>query len=313
MKTTLNFNNINKLSTPTWSWLKMNSVSLSLECEKIITEEKLITTKKGEKRTEPVLINFDFKDGSSTSKIQKIDLAQDSELTLILNFTSSALATGFSEIKTKINAAPNSKIHLIKTQLLGKNFVQIDNTEFHCADGAFADFTQIELGGQKVYAQVKTELAGYKSRFNSDTAYIAEKNQLLDMNYESIHTGALTDTKMTVKGTVAGEANKTYRGTIDFKRGCAGATGDEQEETLLLSPNAVNKSIPIILCDEEDVSGTHGATLGRLGEEELFYFESRGISEQQAKQMMKTAKVLAAANLIPDSDTVQRITDFLGL
>ena len=131
------------------------------------------------------------------------------------------------------------------------------------------------------------------------------------MNYESVHTAPHTDTTMTVKGTVADNALKTYRGTIDFKNGCAGATGDEQEETLLLGEKAVNKSIPMILCGEEDVSGTHGATLGRLGAEELFYFQSRGVSEADAQKIMTKAKVLAVANLINDEATVQKISDFL--
>ena len=73
----------------------------------------------------------------------------------------------------------------------------------------------------------------------------------------------------------------------------------------------MNKSIPMILCDEEDVSGTHGATLGRLGADELFYMQSRGISEDEAKLMMARAKIVSVANLIPDSETVEKILDFI--
>ena len=104
---------------------------------------------------------------------------------------------------------------------------------------------------------------------------------------------------------------ETVRGDQALAEYGAGATGDEQEETLLLGEKAVNKSIPMILCGEEDVSGTHGATLGRLGAEELFYFQSRGVSEADAQKIMTKAKVLAVANLINDEATVQKISDFL--
>jgi hypothetical protein len=118
---------------------------------------------------------------------------------------------------------------------------------------------------------------------------------------------------MLVKGTLDGSSLKTYRGTIDFKNGCADATGDEQEETLLMSRTAVNKSIPMILCDEENVSGTHGATLGRLGADELFYMQSRGISEEEAKRMMTKAKVLSVASLVPNDDVRGKIEAFMEM
>ena len=132
------------------------------------------------------------------------------------------------------------------------------------------------------------------------------------MNYVVNHYGKKTDTKMSVKGVVGEKSSKTYRGTIDFKRGCTESTGDEQEETLLMSDNAVNKSIPIILCDEENVSGTHGSSIGRLEEYELFYMPSRGIGEDEAKTMMKKAKILSVAALIPNETVISKITDFLS-
>ena len=131
------------------------------------------------------------------------------------------------------------------------------------------------------------------------------------MTYTVLHKGEQTNTKMIAKGVVSDSAKKTYRGTINFKNGCHGAIGDEQEETLLLSPTVINKSIPIILCDEENVSGTHGATLGKLGADELFYFKSRGISEHQAEKIMSVAKIQSVASLIPNQNIQEKILDFI--
>ena len=86
---------------------------------------------------------------------------------------------------------------------------------------------------------------------------------------------------------------------------------DEMEEVLLLSPKAVNKSIPVILCDEEDVEGEHGSSIGRLSKEMLFYMESRGISEAEAEKIMSRAKIQAAASLLPDEDIKEKINAFL--
>ena len=67
----------------------------------------------------------------------------------------------------------------------------------------------------------------------------------------------------------------------------------------------------MILCGEDNVEGSHGATLGRLGADELFYMESRGISENEAKTMMAKARVLSAASLIPDENLRKKIENYV--
>ena len=321
--------NTNITPALTWTWLKMNGASVNLKEMPISTDAKTVENKNSKDSVNvestglntkieaksavqtPILLHYEFEDGKRYSGEQTVTAEENAEVTVIMDYTSEKNAGGISEIKTKLIAKPYSKIHLVKVQLLGSGFTQIDDTQCEADENAFIDVTQIELGGKDVYAQVKTELNGYKSKFKSDTAYIAKEKQLLDMNYAVNHHGADTDTKMHAKGVVDGNATKVYRGTIDFKNGCHGATGDEQEETLLLSPAATNKSLPVILCDEEDVSGTHGATLGRLGADELFYMQSRGISEDEAKKMMSRAKIISVANLIPNDEIIEKIADFI--
>ena len=101
-------------------------------------------------------------------------------------------------------------------------------------------------------------------------------------------------------------ASKTFRGTIDFKNGSSGSVGDEQEDALLLSDNVINKTMPVILCQEEDVEGRHGATIGQLGEDLLFYMQTRGIDEEEAKRIMIKARLESVARLIPEPEIMQK-------
>ena len=262
----------------------------------------------------PLVISFDFahEEKQSFAASQIIYAKKNTKGTVIFLYEGEDSSKIDSIIRTKIYAEENAKIHVIKVQLLGKNQNQIDETSSVGHENSEIHFTQIELGGNHVNSGLCTELSGYKAKFKSELAFICKGEQHFDINHEVIHTGSETDTKMLVKGVVDGNAVKIYRGTIDFKNGCHGATGDEQEETLLMSRTAVNKSIPVILCDEEDVSGTHGATLGRLGAEELFYMQSRGISESEAKKMMTRAKVLSVASLIPNEEIRAKVESFLA-
>lgn len=261
---------------------------------------------------EPVVIDFNLKDGQSYSGVQTIIGEENSSLAVIMNYTSLPFDRGFCAIQTKVWAKPFSRIHIIKVQLLGQKYIHLDDLQTYADEGAEIKVTQIELGAEKTFANVTAQLAGFKSSFTSSTAYIAKNEQELDMNYCVVHTGTQTNSKMSVKGSVAGNAKKLHRGTIDFKRGCKGSKGNEQEEALLVSPTAVNRSIPMILCGEEEVEGAHGGTLGHLGEDELFYFQSRGIDQETAKAIMVQARIMETLQEIPDKETADKIKSFLG-
>ncbi len=60
---------------------------------------------------------------------------------------------------------------------------------------------------------------------------------------------------------------------------------------MLLGDDVVNKTIPLILCSEEDVKGSHGASIGELPQDILFYFASRGIEKETAEKIISRAKL----------------------
>ena len=69
---------------------------------------------------------------------------------------------------------------------------------------------------------------------------------------------------------------------------------------LLANDGVENKTVPVILCDEDDVAGNHGATIGHVRPEQLFYLGSRGLSEAQAEALFVSAKLEDAALSAPD-------------
>ncbi|MCR5625376.1 MAG: SufD family Fe-S cluster assembly protein, partial [Lachnospiraceae bacterium] len=89
--------------------------------------------------------------------------------------------------------------------------------------------------------------------------------------------------------------------------------GKEHEDVLMLDPGVINKTIPLILCTEEDVFGSHGATIGRLDEELMFYLKSRGLSEENVFEMVSRARLLAVINEVPDENIKSEIYGFLGI
>ncbi len=219
--------------------------------------------------------------------------------------------TSLSGVITKIYAEENAQVHISKVQLCDNSVNQIDDTAVVCGERAKVTLTQIELGGSHIDAGFHATLAGYQSSFYSDTAYICQGTQYLDMNQVVVHKGKNTVCDMKTHGTAKDETTKTYRGTIDMVKGCAGSTGNEIETTLLLSPKAVVKAAPIILCGEEDIAAEHGSTIGKLSDEMLFYMNTRGIDQKTAEELLTRAKVTAAASNIEDEEIQKEISDFL--
>lgn len=255
---------------------------------------------------EPLILTFDFDKPSAAAQI--IYAKENTKGTIILIYKGNGPA---SILQTKVYAESYANIHLIKAQLLDSGALHFDDTQVFCEENASVKFTQIELGASHVNSGLHVNLNGYQSSFDSKVAYLCQNDQILDMNHIVYHYGKKSECNMQVDGTLKDNAQKAYRGTIDLKKGCCGAKGHEMEETLLLSPKTVNKSLPVILCDEEDVEGEHGATIGRLSSDILFYMQSRGISEKEAEVLMSRAKIQAAVDLIPDEQVKEQIGTFL--
>ncbi len=132
-----------------------------------------------------------------------------------------------------------------------------------------------------------------------------------ELIFNQLERGRKTESDMSFDGVLYDSARKIWRGTIDFRNGSAGSVGHENENVLMLSEDAENKSMPLILCEEEDVEGQHGSSIGRLADDILFYFGTRGIDERAAEEMMVDARIGTVTREIPDSAVQERIGSFL--
>ncbi|WP_051197896.1 SufB/SufD family protein [Butyrivibrio sp. MB2005] len=271
----------------------------------------IITADEGYKVEEPVHIKYSLKDGECVLGSQVICAKKGSEITIIMEYESEADAKGFLGISTRLLAEEGAKINLVKVQMLSEGFVHFDDIGGACDDKADIETITMQLGAGKTWGGTRVTLLGRKSIFNNHTGYLCRHTQEYDMNYVADQYGQKTESNMVFRGVLLDNAVKTFRGTLDFKTGSAGSVGDEQEDTLLLSPDVVNRTMPVILCGEEDVDGRHGASIGQLGDDTLFYMESRGIDEDAAKKLMIRARMESIARMIPDEALIIRIQQFI--
>ncbi|MCC8138120.1 MAG: SufD family Fe-S cluster assembly protein [Clostridiales bacterium] len=301
----------------------------------------------GLKERKPVRLHFAYEAGAPAQNLIGICADEDSEITVIMDFSGASMASdhiktdndendciseekapvgdnavsdqsesrklhSFAAVQTKISAKKGAKVHLVQIQHLPEDFTFLNDVGTDCGEAASIETIQVVLGGGDTYMGMRTELGAKKSSLESRTGYLLDNKEKLDMNYVASHTGEKTVSRMDVSGVLRGESQKLFRGTIDFRNGSVGAKGDEKEDVLLFSDHVINRTVPLILCEEEDVEGNHGATIGKLDEALLFYLSSRGISEEEIYEMMARARIDAVCNGIADEKTQELVQECLG-
>ncbi len=225
------------------------------------------------------------------------------------NGRGAALNAGTAALRTRIILRKGASLTFVRAQLLDAEYTCFDDIGAVLEEGAELKLIQTHLGAGRLYTGMQAYLAGRRSRLEADMCYRAAG--IADANYTAVFGGRQTEARMSFDGVLEEGAVKTFRDTLDFRAGASGARGREEENVLLLSDSVVNRSVPLILCGEEDVDGRHAATLGRLPEDMLFYFASRGIDRESAVRMMAGARLSKAALRIPEEKTAAEVLSFI--
>lgn len=186
---------------------------------------------------------------------------------------------------TRIVVEAGAKLHLI--EMLGVNEGQqhLESVGLEIHQNAAVDVKQYALGGSTIGLGLTANLVGAQARLDLNNRYHATHEETLDINHLVRMRGTSTRALLTESGVLNEAAKKTLRATIDLVRGAKDAQGNEIETVMILGDDVVNKTMPAILCDEDDVAGNHGATIGSVSPEQLDYLAARGLSHQAAEQM----------------------------
>lgn len=202
---------------------------------------------------------------------------------------------GTAGVQVRVAAAAQARVRVEFLQTLDEGFAYLENTAAFAAREARIEMDETILGSDASWIGMAIDLAGAKATTGVDTHYLGHGMGKLDFNYLIVQRGTETEGLLSANGVLADESRKTLRGTIDLVRGCSGSVGREQETVLIASEGARNKTMPVILCHEDDVQGDHGATIGHVNPEQLEYLQARGLSVQQAEALFIGAQFDYAA------------------
>lgn len=219
-----------------------------------------------------------------------INASEEAQATVVLKYETDKDLQGFHNGIVKVNANKNAKIDVILINLVNgqtNNFLSIENV---LEEQSNVKYTVVDFGGRNSITNYYSNIKGKKADSTINTIYLGKENQLFDINYVGELWGEQSNLDIDVQGAIKDNARKHFKGTIDFKRGCKKATGNENEYCTILSDTAKSIALPMLLCEEEDVEGNHSTSAGKIGEKELFYIMSRGFELKEALKLMLRAK-----------------------
>lgn len=236
-------------------------------------------------------IDFNF-DNENSVLIDNIEIIanENTKSTIIIKYTSNQENENYHNGIIKAKAEKNAELNIVLVNLMNiksNNFLAIEN-DF--GENVKINYTIVDFGGKHSITNYYSNLQGDNCDNQLNTIYLGKENQVFDLNYIGELRGEKSNIDIEVQGALKDTSKKHFKGTIDFKKGCKKATGNENEACMLLSDTAKSIALPMLLCSEEEVEGNHSSSAGKIGEKELFYIMSRGFELKEAMKLMVRAR-----------------------
>ncbi|MBR3280250.1 MAG: SufD family Fe-S cluster assembly protein [Clostridia bacterium] len=261
-----------------------------------------------------VAINLEFTFDEENTNLQdaiEIYAEKDTDLDVTISYVPNEEFGEYSYHNgvIKLTALENANVNITVVNLLNNSSDNLISFENKLLDNAKLNYTIIDFGGKNSITNYYTDLFGKNSDNRVNSIYLGNNNQLFDLNYIAHCHGEKSNINIEVQGALKDEAIKHFKGTIDFKKGCKKAVGNENENCLLLSDKAKSLALPMLLCSEEDVEGNHSSSSGKAGQKELFYLMSRGLTEKDAMKLLVRAKFNTILEGITKNDVKELVSN----
>mgnify|MGYP001825276012 CR=1 FL=1 len=180
------------------------------------------------------------------------------------------------------------------------------------AANASYELQQYLVGGQKRRSDCHIALAGPGATAAVTGAFVTEDGQHLDQQLVVEHLAPHTASTQTIHGIGMGKSRSVFNGRIHIHPGASGADAQLRNKNLSLNPGADINTKPELEIYTDDVKCAHGATVGQLDPEALFYLRSRGVPDAQARSLLSSAFIRSCITGLLAEPATRRLTECLA-
>lgn len=232
---------------------------------------------------------------------------EGAEVQLIENYISHTEEISFTNSVVEIKIAQNAKVEHIKIQNENLKSYHIALNQIDQERDSNYTTVNMTFGGQLTRNDTNAWLGGTGINTTLDGANILKKNQLSDTHTCIDHAFPNCYSWEMYKGILDDQSVGVFNGKIFVHEDAQKTDAKQTNQAILLSKQATINTKPQLEIFADDVKCTHGATIGQLSNESIFYLKARGISEEQAKAML----VHAFAGEVIQTVSIESVKDHL--
>ena len=230
------------------------------------------------------------------SHIRHLIIAEaGSRATIIEDYQGDASTDYFTNTVTEVYCGPKSELTHFKLQRESKLATHIGHLAVNQAASSQFDSHSFSFGGKLVRSDITFNLDASHARCSMNGIYAPSEGQHIDHHTLVNHLVPDCNSAQDYKGILTGHSRAVFNGKVIVAKDAQHTDAKQQNKNLLLSNNAEIDTKPQLEIFADDVTCTHGATVGQLDEEALFYLATRGIEHAEASHYLIQA--FAAENL----------------
>lgn len=186
----------------------------------------------------------------------------------------------------EIHVGENANLRFVELQSWGRGVWNFSHERARVERGGNLDWIFGAVGSRLTKNFSDLDLAGEGAQGRMSGFYFTDGNQHLDHDTQQNHLAPHTTSDLLFKGALKGKSRSVWQGMIYVAPGAQKTDGYQANRNIVLSDEARADSIPGLEILADDVRCTHGATVGKLEQEPLFYLKSRGIPKIEAERLV---------------------------
>ena len=194
--------------------------------------------------------------------------------------------SGYVNAAVEIHVEDGAKVEYVSVQNVSRETWHFGTHHARVQRDAELDWVAAGFGSKKGKVRIQNDLAGQGATSRVTGAYFADGVQHLDFDTFQEHIAPHTTSDFAFKGVLNEQSSTVWRGMIRVEEDAQKTNAYQENRNLLLSKQAHADSIPGLEIMANDVRCTHGATLGQVDREQLFYLMARGLSRAEAERLI---------------------------
>jgi Fe-S cluster assembly protein SufD len=226
----------------------------------------------------------------------RVRLGRDARLTLI--DISAGSGAYLHNPVMEVSLAEGASLAHFRLQAESQDAFHLGSVHAEIAARASYDGFTMTLGGRLTRSEIHAQLLGPAGHAALNAVQALHGRQHADFTTVVAHDAPSCASRQTVKNVLAGQARGVFQGKIEVARDAQKTDGYQMNQALLLSPEAEIDCKPQLEIYADDVKCSHGATVGELDAEQIFYLTSRGIPQVEARGMLVRAFLTDALDLV---------------